>query len=193
MDGELSALRDALYAEGREHDAPLADRLLRRRNMTPAAAALVATLIRVQGGTAVLEIGASNGYAALWFAEAVRDTGGRLTTVDVDAARVAEARRNLERGGLAGYAEVRHGDGGAVLEQTPAGSLDLVVLDAERPAYPGYLPALRRALRPHGVIAVDNAVSHRDQVLPFEQLLRATGEFAVEVHEVGDGVVTAVR
>jgi len=35
-----------------------------------------------------------------------------------------------------------------------------VFLDAERPAYPAYLPDLKRILPPGGLLAVDNAISH---------------------------------
>ncbi|MGW7253846.1 O-methyltransferase [Streptomyces sp. NPDC054834] len=193
MDHRLAELLDDLYVEGRTHDEPLADRLLRLRNMTPAAARLVALLIRVQHSGSVLEIGTSNGYSALWFADALRDTGGRLTTVEIDAERVAAARRNLARAGLADHVDVVHGDGGEALAKAPDASFDLVVLDAERPAYVEYWPHLRRVLTPCGLVAVDNAVSHREQLTVFDELVRRNGAFAVELHEVGDGLLTAVR
>jgi len=193
MDQRLARVLDDLHQDGRAHDAPLADRLLRLRNMTPDAARLIALLIRVGRGTSVLEIGTSNGYSAIWFADAVRDTGGRLTTVEIDAARVAAALRNLERAGVEAHVDVVHGDGADVLARTPDGSVDLVVLDAERPSYVGYWPRLRRVLKPYGVLAVDNAVSHREQVADFRGLLTAAPEFSVQLHEVGDGVLTAVR
>ncbi|MFF4114099.1 O-methyltransferase [Streptomyces sp. NPDC001714] len=193
MDDQLARVLDDLYQEGRAHDGPLADRLLRRRNMTPDAARLISTLIRARRATSVLEIGTSNGYSAIWFADALRDTGGRLTTVDTDADRVTAALANLERAGVREYADVVHGDGAETLAQTPDASLDLVVLDAERPAYVAYWPHLRRVLGPYGVLAVDNAVSHRDQVAAFHELLTSQKEFAVALHEVGDGVLTGVR
>ncbi|MFF4394032.1 O-methyltransferase [Streptomyces sp. NPDC001480] len=193
MDHRLAELLDDLYREGRTHDEPLADRLLRLRNMTPAAARLVALLIRVQRSRSVLEIGTSNGYSALWFADALRDTGGRLTTVEIDAERVAAARRNLARAGLEDHVDVVHGDGADALAKAPDASFDLVVLDAERPAYVEYWPHLRRVLTPHGLVAVDNAVSHREQLTAFDGLVRRDGAFAVALHEVGDGLLTAVR
>ncbi|MGW8379906.1 class I SAM-dependent methyltransferase [Streptomyces sp. ODS28] len=193
MDHQLARVLDELHRQGRAHDAPLADRLLRLRNMTPEAARLIALLIRVQRSAAVLEIGTSNGYSAIWFADAVRDTGGRLTTVETDGARVEEARRNLRSAGVAGHAEVRHADGGEVLARASDASVDLVVLDAERPAYADYWPHLRRVLAPHGVLAVDNAVSHGAQLAAFRELLDGAPEFAVALHEVGDGVLTGVR
>ncbi|MGW1892432.1 O-methyltransferase [Streptomyces sp. NPDC002004] len=193
MDRPLAALLDSLYQEGRAHDGPLADRLLRLRNMTPEAAGLIALLIRAQRGQSVLEIGTSNGYSAIWFADAVRDTGGRLTTVETDAVRVEAALRNLERAGVSEHVDVVHDDGGKLLERTPHASVDLVVLDAERAAYVEYWPQVRRVLTPRGIVAVDNAVSHREQLTAFRTLVAETGDFAVDLQEVGDGVLTAVR
>jgi predicted O-methyltransferase YrrM len=193
VDDELKQFLHSLHEEGRAHDAPLADRLLRRRNMSPEAAGLVAQFIRVQRSTSVLEIGTSNGYAAIRFADAVRDTGGRLTTVETDGERVAAALRNLVRAGVAEYVDVVQADGADVLARTADASTDLVVLDAERPAYVDYWPHLRRILTPYGVVAVDNAVSHRDQVAPFRALLSGAPDFDVQLHEVGDGVLTGVR
>lgn len=193
MDQQLARVLDDLYREGRAHDGPLADRLLRLRNMTPEAARLIALLIRVRRAGSVLEIGTSNGYSAIWFADAVRDTGGLLTTVEIDETRVAAALRNLERAGVRDHVDVVHGDGAEVLAKTPDGSLDLVVLDAERPAYVEYWPQVRRALKPYGVVAVDNAVSHREQVVPFRDLLSGDPAFDVQLHELGDGVLTGVR
>lgn len=170
VDDQLARVLDDLYQEGRAHDGPLADRLLRLRNMTPDAARLISTLIRARRATSFLEIGTSNGYSAIWFADAARDTGGRLTTVETDADRVAAALANLERAGVGEYADVVHGDGAETLAKTPDASVDLVVLDAERPAYTDYWSQLRRVLTPYGVLAVDNAVSHRDQVAAFHEL-----------------------
>ncbi|MGY5122785.1 hypothetical protein ACWC2H_44340 [Streptomyces sp. 900105755] len=46
MDDQPAHVLDDLYQEGRAHDGPPADRLLRLRNMTPDAARLISTLIR---------------------------------------------------------------------------------------------------------------------------------------------------
>ncbi|MFG2943203.1 O-methyltransferase [Streptomyces sp. NPDC048282] len=193
MDDQLARVLDDLHREGRSHDGPLADRLRRLRNMTPDAARLIATLIRARRAASVLEIGTSNGYSAIWCADAVRDLGGRLTTVEIDGARVTAALANLERAGVRDHVDVVHGDGAEVLADTPDASVDLVVLDAERPAYVDYWPQLRRVLKPYGIVAVDNAVSHREQMAAFHELLTAEKAFAVDLHQVGDGVLTAVR
>ncbi|MEV8562399.1 hypothetical protein AB0478_39370 [Streptomyces sp. NPDC051917] len=58
--------------------------------------------------------------------------------MEIDENRVAAALRNLERAGVRDHVEVVHGDGADVLATTPDASVDLVVLDAERPAYVEY-------------------------------------------------------
>jgi predicted O-methyltransferase YrrM len=35
----------------------------------------------------VLELGTSNGYSTLWLADAVAETGGRVTTVELEPTR----------------------------------------------------------------------------------------------------------
>ncbi|MGW1810120.1 hypothetical protein [Streptomyces sp. NPDC002078] len=61
VDQHLARVLDDLYKEGRADDGPLADRLLRLRNMTPEAAQLISLLIRVQRAGSVLGIGTSYG------------------------------------------------------------------------------------------------------------------------------------
>jgi len=82
------------------------------------------------------------------------------------------AAANLERAGL--DAELLSADAGQVLRDAPDGAWDLIFLDAERPAYAGYWPDLLRTLRPDGgLLAVDNVLSHADEVAEFTALVEA--------------------
>src|SRR5947199_41862 len=129
-----------LYAASREHDAAQADRLARFRNVEPETAELLAVLIRATGARRILELGTSNGYSTLWLADAAEETGGQVLSVDVDASRTELARANLAAAGLAGHVQLRTEDAGATLAGSPDMAWQFVFLDAERPAYPSYLP-----------------------------------------------------
>ena len=189
MDETLRALLADLYADGTAHDEAQPDRLRRRRNLEPDSAALLTLVLRVAGARDVVEIGTSNGYSAIWLADAVRDTGGRLTTVDVEEwPGVAE---NLERAGVADLVDLTTGDGGAALADLPDASVDLLFLDAERVEYPGWWPNPVRVLRPGGVLAVDNVLSHPDEVVEFLALVEADGRFVSETVPVGKGLYLA--
>lgn len=193
MNPELAAFLAALYRQGRDHDAPPADRLLWLPNMTPQAVGLIATLTQVNGGGRVLESGTSNGYSAIWFGDAVRGLRGRLTSVELDAERAGLARRNLADAGIADVVEVEVevGNGADVLRDAGPVSFDVIVLDTERPAYPEYLPDLIRVPAPRGLSAVDNSVGHAGQVALFRRLVEKDPRLAVRLHELGDGVLTA--
>jgi predicted O-methyltransferase YrrM len=193
MDQQLTAFLDELHRYGVAHDADKADRLDRLRNLEPDTAALLAVLVRATGARRILELGTSNGYSTVWLADAARATGGRLVTVELDPDRSREAAGNLERAGVAAWAECRVADAGQVLGASADGSWDLIFLDAERPAYPGYWPDLVRVLVPGGLLAVDNVVSHADQVGEFRALVSADPRVSEALAPTGAGALLVVR
>jgi predicted O-methyltransferase YrrM len=193
MDDAVRRIADALYAEGIEHDTAEPDRLRRRRNLEPEAAAVLGVVLRAMAAHRVVEIGTSNGYSTLWLADAVRATGGRVLSVDLDADGQSAAAATLRRAGLAPWVELRCGDGGQVLGELPDGSQDVVLLDSERPEYPGWWPHPVRVLRPGGLLVVDNVLSHPDEVAPFLALLDADPAVLRATVPSGKGQVFAVR
>jgi len=80
-----------------------------------------------------------------------------------------------------------------VLARTHDGAFDLIFLDSERPEYPGWWPDLKRVLRPGGLLVVDNATSHVDQLAPFVALVKADAEFVTSLVAVGNGEFLAIR
>jgi predicted O-methyltransferase YrrM len=63
----------------------------------------------------------------------------------------------------------------------------------ERPEYPGSWPHPRRVLRSGGLLIVDNATSHAEQMAPFVALVTADPEFATCLIPVGNGEFLAVK
>ena len=191
MDDPLRALLDRLYADGQAFDAGQTDREARRRNLGPDAAALLTLVARVGAARDIVEIGTSNGYSTIWLADAARATGGTVTTVDV--ASPAAAAANLREAGLATLVTFVTADGGEFLSRLADHGLDLLFLDANRPDYPGWWPHPRRVLRPGGVLAIDNVLSHPDEVAPFLALIAGDPSFAGATIAVGKGLHVAVR
>jgi hypothetical protein len=65
-----------------------------------------------------------------------------------------------------------HDDAGRVLERSADSSFDFIFLDSERPEYPGWWPNIRRVLRPAGLLVVDNATSHPQEIATFIALVK---------------------
>jgi predicted O-methyltransferase YrrM len=193
MDDQRRRLAGRLYEESRAHDQALSDRLKRFRNVEPPTAALLAVLIRATGATRILELGTSNGYSTIWLADAAQACGGRVVSVELDASRVELAQANLRAAGLADFVELRVGDAADVLGASGGGAWDFVFLDAERPAYAGYVDDLIRVLARGGVLAVDNVLSHEHELVEFTSLLSAVSGLTQTVVPVGAGLRLAVR
>jgi predicted O-methyltransferase YrrM len=189
MRDSVRRILSELHESGRRFDAAQPDRLDRLRNLEPESGELLHLLVRALGARDVLELGTSNGVSTLWLADALAPAGGRLVSVEIDAERSRAARANLERAGLEAVAELRTGDAADALRASPDAAWDVVFLDAERPEYPGYWPELARVIRPGGLIAADNAISHADQMQPFRALVEADPRATTALDATGAGIL----
>jgi len=183
----------ALYEDGVRHDAAQPDRLRRRRNLSPDAAALLSVVRRAMGASDIVEIGTSNGYSTLWLAHALPDRHGSVLSVDVDGGAQQEAAVTLDRVGLRQRVRFRCADGGAVLRVLPDASQDVVLLDAERPQYVAWWPDPVRVLRVGGLLAIDNLLSHPDEVADVRERVEADPDLESTVATTASGLLLAVR
>jgi predicted O-methyltransferase YrrM len=190
---DFDAVVRSLYEEGVRHDAGQVDRSRRRLNLDPDEAALLSVICQAMGAARVLEIGTSNGHSTLWLARAVHDWDGTVLSVDVDTAAQDAAAANLSRVGLQQHVQLRCADGGAVLAELPDASQDAVFLDADRSRYLGWWPDPVRVLRVGGLLAVDNVLSHPDQVADLRALIEADPHLTSTVSTAGKGLLLAVK
>jgi predicted O-methyltransferase YrrM len=193
MDSKLHTLLGELAAFGDAHDSDAANRSTRMLNITPDTGEFLAVLVKAMGARRILEIGTSNGYSTLWLADAAASTGGAVTTVEMSPQKIALARANFECAGLAQRITQLEGDAGAHLKQLGEGAFDLVFLDSQRSVYLDWWPELKRILRPGGLLVVDNATSHADEMADFTAAVRADSGFTTSLVPVGKGEFLAVK
>jgi predicted O-methyltransferase YrrM len=190
---ELAHFLDELHRRGVDHDGATADRLARLRNLEPETARLLAVLVQACAARRILELGTSNGYSTVWLADAARAGGGRVVSVEVDPARSALARENLSAAGLDAHVDLRTDDAGLTLRDSADASWDLVFLDAERPAYVDYWPDLVRVLRAGGLLAVDNVLSHADELAEFRAVVANDERVEESFVPIGAGLLLVVK
>jgi predicted O-methyltransferase YrrM len=193
MTEQFAALMAELEQFGQRNDAATTDRPRRMLNITRDTGEFLAVLVKATDAKRVLEIGTSNGYSTLWLASAARAIGGSVTTVELSELKLGMASTNFARSGLSAFISLMQGDAGQVLQHSPDGSFDLIFLDSERPEYPGWCPDLKRVLRAGGLLVVDNATSHPEQMAPFIALVKADPEFTTSLVPVGNGEFLAVK
>jgi predicted O-methyltransferase YrrM len=189
----VEALKSELERFGEANDEATSERSRRMLNITRDTGEFLSVLVRATGARRVLEIGTSNGYSTLWLAEAARATGGSVATVEFSEYKVGLAAATFARSGLGSLISLVHEDAGRVLKQSEDRAFDFIFLDSERSQYLDWWPQLRRVLRPGGLLAVDNAVSHAEQVAPFTALVRADPLFTTSLVPIGNGEFLAVK
>jgi predicted O-methyltransferase YrrM len=157
------------------------------------------------GARHVVEIGTGAGTSGLWLLAGMPDDGV-LTTIDSSAEHQRAARQAYAE---AGYAHQRTrvitGAAADVLPRMTDGAYDLVVIDADKNGYPGYVEHAVRLLRSGGVLVMDNMLWH-DQVADpaardattttlrnLGKSLRDSEELVTALLPVSDGLLVAVR
>ena len=103
----------------------------------------------------VVEIGTSNGYSGIWFCLALRTTGGKLTTHEIDEGRASLARENFKRAGVDKLVTLVMGDAHETVTKIKE-PIDIIFIDADKPGYTDYLNKLLPLLRPGGLILSHN-------------------------------------
>jgi predicted O-methyltransferase YrrM len=130
-----------------EHDFPI---------IGPACGHLCYLLARLTGATRVFELGSGFGYSTAFFARAVRENGGgEVHHTVLDEALSIRARAALDALGEAGLVRFHVGEAVQALRETP-GPVDVVFNDIDKEGYPGALPVIEAALRPGGLLIMDN-------------------------------------
>jgi caffeoyl-CoA O-methyltransferase len=150
-------------------------------------------LVVSSGTKRALEIGAADGYSAVWISLGLRQTGGRLTTIEYDPARARSAAANIRRAGLSDIVTVVPGD---AFEQIPklAGAVDFVFLDAWKRDYKRFFDLLLPRLDPRGLFLAHNVVNKQTEMRDFLDAIHNDPRLFTSIVKPGnEGMSVSVR
>jgi len=116
---------------------------------------LLRVLTESIGARCAVEIGTSTGESTVWLALGLAAGGGRLYTHEIDPGRVAIARANFVKAGVADFVTVIEGDAHETVKrhQEP---IDILFLDADKEGYIDYFEKLLPLVRPGGLVVAHN-------------------------------------
>jgi predicted O-methyltransferase YrrM len=116
---------------------------------------LLNLLVKEAKAQRILEVGSSYGYSTHWLAEAARAVGGKVTSLELQAAKTDYATGQLRRVGLADRVEFRVGDALSSLRAL-AGPFDFVLIDLWKDLYVPVWELLYPKLAPGALVVADN-------------------------------------
>jgi caffeoyl-CoA O-methyltransferase len=135
-----------------------------------------------------LEIGGASGYSAIWMAQGLRETGGKLVTIEYDPARARELAENIRKAGLGDVVQVVAGDAFAEIPKL-AGTFDFVFLDAWKKDYKRFLDMVYPRLDRGGLFTAHNVVNKRSEMGDFlDAIQRNPTLWTTIVSPSGEGI-----
>jgi len=124
-------------------------------NVTEEDGRLLRVLTEATGAKHVVEIGTSNGYSGIWFCLALRTTGGKLTTYEINDRRFKLAQENFKRAGVDKIVKQIKGDAHKEITKLTE-PIDILFIDAEKSGYLDYLKTLMPLVKSGGLILAHN-------------------------------------
>ena len=150
-------------------------------------------MIVSSGARRVLEIGGAYGYSAIWMGLALRQTGGRLTSIEYEASRARLAAEHVRAAGLADIVTVVPGDAFAEIPKLQ-GTFDFVFLDAWKRDYKRFLDVMLPRLTPRGLFLAHNVVNKQAEMHDFLEAIRSDPRLATSiVTPSGEGMSVSVK
>lgn len=165
-------------------------------NTTPGDAQFLRILIESTKAKNGLEIGVATGYGAIVMGLGFERTGGRLTSVDPDAAMVKTARANLRKMRLQDVVTVVKGPAHKVIPKLD-GRFDFVFIDALKEEYLQYLRIIEPKLKTRPLIVADNVIKQANAMRDFLAAVESDPKYQKVIvralEEKGDGMMVIYK
>lgn len=161
-------------------------------NIPRETAVILNTMIKIAGYKNILEIGTSNGYSAIWLAEALKKTAGNLTTIEFYEKRIVLAEQNLNDCNLFEYVTIKQGKALEIIK-TLNDSYDMIFIDANKSEYIKYFENLHNKLKKGGLFVADNTTSHENEMQDFLEVILNHDEYQISSLPFGGGTIMALK
>ena len=155
---------------------------------------LINMMIKMMKAQSVLEIGTSNGYSGLWITKALKETGGKLTTIEFYEKRQNIAIDNFKKCGVLDIVRPLEGSACDIIRNfDESEKFDFVFIDASKREYVDYFKLVKPHLTEHAVIIADNIISHAEKVQTFIDAVNDDDKFQYLIAELPGGILAAYK
>lgn len=153
-------------------------------------------MVKIKGAKSALEIGTSNGYSAIWIAKALKETKGKLVTLEFWEKRMCLAIENFKETGVFDIITPIIGDAIEILakmKEENTRRFDFIFVDANKAEYIEYFNSYNSMLDVGGIIIADNILSHYKKTKPFVDLIMEDKNYQSQILNFDAGMLLAQK
>ncbi len=156
------------------------------RNFAPEDGRMLYDFIVQHGYQRVVEIGTARGNSALWMAMALRKTGGKLVTIEMNAELAKTATENFAKAGLGDVADCRNND---AFKEIPGlqGDFEMVFLDTGTRLHKNFLDAVYARVVKGGAVVSHNANEFEAQQPDFLKAITSDPRLETTIRKTDGG------
>jgi len=165
-------------------------------NVTDEVGMFLHMMIRANKPKMILEIGCANGYSTIYMAEAARQIGSKVITIDHSAPTFKEAQENLKEVGLSAYVDFHFGDAREVLpEMTEPENFDFVFVDGQKASYIDFWNILKDRLNPGAILIWDDMLAFQNKTKTFSEAVNGLSGFDQVLFPIDedDGILFMIK
>jgi predicted O-methyltransferase YrrM len=140
----------------------------------------------------IVEVGTSYGFSGLFWARALRETGGHLHTIDRDPKKYESSRQTFARAGVDDVVTNYLGDATGILRSIPA-PVDIAFIDADKPNSRNYFEIVWPLIRVGGAVINDNSVTHAKELADLFRYLRSREDASSVEVAIGNGIEWTIK
>jgi predicted O-methyltransferase YrrM len=156
----------------------------------PATGQLINLLAKAAKAQVILEVGSSYGYSTVWLAEAARETGGKVISLEIHPEKQQHVTASIKKAGLAGFVDFRLGDARESLSKLDA-QVDFVLLDLWKDFYIPCFDLFYPRLREGALIVADNMIfpeESRQNADAYRKHVKSRADIQSVLLPVGSGI-----
>lgn len=162
-------------------------------NISEVNARFLRDLIKIKQVKNMLEIGTANGYSAIQFALELRNTWGKITTIEFSTLSHGQAVQNFETAGVSNIIDSRLGN---ALDIIPVLTeiYDFVFIDGMKRRTKDFLELVWEKVPEGGIIIVDDVIKFREKMVGFWEYLEEKNiSYNIIPIDIDDGIVMIVK
>lgn len=140
----------------------------------------------------ILEVGTSLGYSTIWIAEAAREYGGKVITLEHEPSKIAKTQKLFDELGFQNTITMIETAAKTFLESSDA-PIDFLFLDAMKREYINYIQLAERNMPVGALLVADDVVTWRRKLDDFFQYIETSEKYKIQVLELGHGLLIAEK